>query len=180
MGMARVKRNCYNIIMIQPVLKRGESLLYETSQEITDFAEAEEVVVDLWDTLRAIQKLYNFTRGSGIAAPQIGKLLRANVVEFNDQSYTLINPRIVAHSEDQVPMREGCLSFFDYRGMVLRYEEVTVEATDREGEVFTIEASGDFASLLQHEIDHLDGILYDSKLAPDSELMPQESMPRIP
>lgn len=140
----------------------------------------EQLFNDLWDTLFAVQGLYHFTRGSGIAAPQIGALWQVSVVTYENQQYTLINPRIIAHSPSQTPIREGCLSFFDYRGKPLRYDEVTVEALNRTGQPFTLEARGEFASLLQHEIDHLNGKLYESCLAPGEKLTLHSDMPIIP
>lgn len=168
--------------MIRSVVKRGDPILLRPTQEVIDLASAKELVTDLWDTLIAVQGLYNFTRGSGIAANQIGEPWRVDVLEFDGQRYTLINPRITAHSEEQVPIREGCLSFFDYRGKALRYADVTVTAVGLDGKPFTVSSNGDlnFSSLLQHELGHLDGNLYDSQLAPGCDLMPQENMPRIP
>src|SRR5256885_10300680 len=106
--------------MIKPVLKKGNPTLHEVSREVTDIAAVEGTITNLWGTLIAIQGLYNFRRGSGIAAPQIGELWRINAVEYEGQRYTMINGRITDHSPDKVPMREGCLSFFGFRGMPLR------------------------------------------------------------
>jgi peptide deformylase len=156
--------------MIHSVLKKGNPLLRQPSLEIKDITQAQSLINHLWDTLFAIQKLYTFKRGSGIAAPQIGELWRANAVEYAGQQYTLINPSIIWHSDEQKPIREGCLSFFNYRGNALRYEAVTIQATDRDGKQFTIDANGDFASLLQHELDHLDGELYNNHLAPNEHI----------
>jgi peptide deformylase len=168
--------------MIRPVIKRGDPLLYRQCKEIVDIEETGELVKDLWDTLVAIQGLYNFTRGSGIAAPQIGQLWRANAVEFAGQRYTLINPEIISHSGEKVLVSEGCLSFFDYRGKAFRYSDVTVRALDEQGNAFTVSSNGDlnFASLLQHELDHLDGKLYDSVLGEGEQLVPKPEMPAIP
>lgn len=166
--------------MKRSVLKRGNPLLYRPSQAVTNNDEAGAVVADLWDTLKSIQKLYAFSRGSGIAAPQIGRLLRISVVQFEDRRYTLINPKIIAHSAEKMLIPEGCLSFFKYRGKVERYVNVTVQAFDISGKSFTVNAKGDFASLLQHELDHLDGILYDSQLAPGQTLYEKPGMPVIP
>lgn len=168
--------------MIRPVLKRGDPRLYLPSQEITDIGHARELAQDLWDTLTAIQGLYDFTRGSGIAASQIGELWKMNAVEFGGQRYTLVNPKIVAHSDEQVSISEGCLSFFDYRGKVLRWANVTVEAVDENWEPVTLSSDGDLnlSSLLQHELGHNDGELYDQVLAEGEQLVHHTDKPSIP
>ncbi len=90
------------------------------------------------------------------------------VVEFEGKRHVLINPRIIFHSEDMILIREGCLSFFEYRGEVPRYRAVTVMALDKQGAQYELCAEDEFSSLLQHEIDHLDGILYIDRL-PEGE-----------
>ena len=168
--------------MVRPVVKRGDPSLLQPTQEVVDLGGTKELVTDLWDTLIAIQGLHNFTRGSGIAANQIGEPWRVDVLEFAGQRYTLINPRITSHSDEQLPVREGCLSFFDFRGKALRYADVTVAAVDLDGNPFAISSDGDlnFSSLLQHELGHLDGELYESHLAPEEELVKMPNMPAIP
>jgi peptide deformylase len=166
--------------MIRTVLKRGHHLLRTPCIEVVNFEEARPIVDDLWDTLNFIQGIYDFTRGSGIAAPQIGENVRISVVQFNDDRYTLINPKIVNHSDERKTIREGCLSFFEYRGFPLRWTGVTVEACDAAGSEFQLSAEEDFASLLQHEVGHLNGILYDAKILPGSGLTHFPDMPEIP
>lgn len=168
--------------MIRSVVKRGDPLLYLPCQEIVDVEHAQGLITDLRDTLRYVQGLYEFSRGSGIAAPQIGELWRANVIEFEGQQFTLLNPEITDHSDNQIVISEGCLSFFDYRGKALRWADVTVVALDEHGEPQTIRSNGDanFSMLLQHEVGHLDGRLYDSVLAPGEELVHRPEMPTIP
>jgi peptide deformylase len=168
--------------MIRPVLKRGDPFLLRPTQAVVDFGEIEEVVTDLWDTLIAIQGLYNFTRGSGIAANQIGEPWRVDVLEFEGRRYTLINPSITSHSDELVIAREGCLSFFDYRGRALRYADVTVSAFNFNVTPLVISSDGntDLSSLLQHELGHLNGELYDSHLAHNEKLVKMPNMPSIP
>ncbi|HEY4964058.1 MAG TPA: peptide deformylase [Candidatus Saccharimonadales bacterium] len=168
--------------MIRPVIKRGDPILLQPTREVVDLESIKELVTDLWDTLIAIQGLRDFTRGSGIAANQIGEPWRVDILEFEGQRYTLINPRITSYSEEKVPVREGCLSFFDFRGLALRYADVTVTAVDLDGTPFTISSDGDLnkSSILQHELGHLDGELYDSHLAHGEELVKMPDMPAIP
>jgi peptide deformylase len=166
--------------MIRPVLKRGDPLLHEISREVCDIAEVDDVITDMWETLIAIRGLYDFSHGSGISAPQIGELWRISAVGHEGMDYTIINGRIVDHSDSVVPMREGCLSFFDFRGMPLRWQWVDVEGFDRNGEALKLHAEDGFSGLLQHELDHLDGRLYDSRLADGDNLFMYPDMPAIP
>ncbi len=167
--------------MQRPIIKRGNPLLEKTCAPVTDIDQVRGVIDDLLDTLAAIRKLYDFRRGHGLAAPQIGHLLRMNVAEYGDSRYILINPKIVEHSQEKIPIREGCLSFFEVRGNVPRYKSVIVSALDENGSEFTIKAENEFAMLLQHEIDHLDGILYVKNLPRmDKDLYSVEGVPSIP
>jgi peptide deformylase len=163
------------------IVKRGSPVLKEVCQPVAEITKAHPIIHQLHAVLSETHKLYNFTRGSGVAAPQLGHLHRISAMEFDGVRYTLVNPRIVGHSSEKIPIREGCLSYFDYRGNVPRYEDVTVSALDDNGEPFTIKASGNFAMLLQHEIDHLDGILYIDRLpGGDADLYLVQGMPVIP
>lgn len=122
--------------------------------------EAARVVQDLWDTLDA-------HTGVGLAAPQIGASFRAIVVDAtrarrpveNHGRMALINPEIIA-SEGRLSFREGCMSIPDLVAHVERAEEVTVSAMRPDGQPITLTARGFEAVILQHEIDHLDGILF--------------------
>lgn len=104
----------------------------------------------------------------GVAASQIGDLRRVVVVDVSksklgrDQNHgllTMVNPVVIAH-EGQRMMREGCMSVPDYTGNVLRAEEIVVEYRDRDGSERVIRASGFEAVAIQHELDHLDGLLF--------------------
>ncbi|WP_059170088.1 peptide deformylase [Bacillus sp. FJAT-27445] len=103
--------------------------------------------------------------GVGLAAPQIGQPVRVAIVDIDDESGTIemINPKILAVSGEQTGT-EGCLSFPGLYGEVSRPNQVKVEAQDRKGKTFTLEADGFLARAIQHEIDHLDGILFTSKV----------------
>lgn len=163
------------------VLKRGDPLLAKVSQPVEDLNQARTITAALSTTLDEVQSLYNFERGSGISAPQIGQLFRISLIEYGGIRQVLINPEIIDHASVRTPIREGCLSFFDYRGAVPRYSFVKVRALNDQGDEVTITAHNDFAMLLQHEIDHLDGILYVERLAnQDEDLRFIENMPAIP
>jgi peptide deformylase len=104
--------------------------------------------------------------GIGLAAPQVGlskRLLVIDVREDGQPVYVMINPRIVKREGD-VPGEEGCLSFPDVFGEVKRAERIEVAYVDRDGEERILEAEGMFARVIQHEIDHLNGVLFIDRL----------------
>lgn len=101
-------------------------------------------------------------KGVGLAAPQVGISKRVIVVDIGEGLFKLVNPEIVASSGIQ-DGAEGCLSLPDVVGNVKRSERVTVKALDENGDEVTIEASGYLARAFQHEIDHLNGIIFTDK-----------------
>ncbi|MBU8912125.1 MAG: peptide deformylase [Desulfobacterales bacterium] len=113
--------------------------------------------------------------GVGLAAPQIGVNKRIIVYDSNaentdddnsKQEFTaLINPEIIASSGSIVSEKEACLSVVDYSADVKRYEKVTVKALNIEGEKLEFDAQGILAVIMQHEIDHLDGILFIDRIS---------------
>ncbi|MBN2055554.1 peptide deformylase [bacterium] len=109
--------------------------------------------------------------GVGLAAPQVGVSRRIIVVDErpgSDQkkAIALINPRIVEASNDSVVIEEGCLSIPDFRGDVRRPRMVVVRATNLDGEEMEFSGSEMHSRIFQHEIDHLDGILFVDRLSP--------------
>ena len=107
--------------------------------------------------------------GVGLAAPQVGRNIRVLVVEVplpeeqGSEFYELVNPRIISSRGSQVG-EEGCLSIPGFFAKIRRKEHIRVSALDREGRKFTLEAEGMLSRVLQHEIDHLDGILFFDRL----------------
>ncbi len=127
---------------------------------------ARAVLEDLLDTLDSAP-------GVGIAAPQIGQPLRISVVDATRSlrhsadaqgRFILFNPEII-HREGEQRFREGCLSIPEYTGNVRRAARVTVRAQGLEGEPFEVSSEGFEAVVLQHELDHLDGILFLDRIA---------------
>ena len=110
--------------------------------------------------------------GVGLAAPQIGESIRLVVIEYKEEPedenapepkpkrYVLVNPEIVEKSEEMVEGIEGCLSVPGLIGKVDRHEKITVKALTRHGKPQKVKAEGWMARIIQHEMDHLDGILY--------------------
>ncbi len=125
------------------------------------------LIDDMVATMRAAD-------GMGLAAPQVGVSARLFVAELDDEVYVFINPRVIAASAETEAADEGCLSLPGYRGLVERPARVTVRGKNRRGKERTIEAEGALARCFQHEIDHLDGILYTDRMAPDARLRPAD------
>ncbi|MGE5664178.1 MAG: peptide deformylase [Deltaproteobacteria bacterium] len=154
---------------ILPILKFPDPLLKEKSAPVAAVDEAvSSVIADLVDTMRSSPG------GVGIAAPQVGVLQRIIVVdvsahrrggqEANHGLLVLVNPEILARGGKQL-VREGCMSVPDYTANVQRAQWVLVDALDREGRQLILEAIGFEAVAIQHEMDHLDGILFLDRVA---------------
>lgn len=146
----------------------GEDLLRRRTEEIG--------LVD--DEVRALVENMFITmyasNGQGLAAPQVGISKRLAVVDVppgGDATYTLVNPRLVEVGKEVAREAEGCLSIPGVWGVVERPLQVVVEALDGDGNPFRLEAEGELARCLQHEIDHLDGRLYIDRMASLSRKM---------
>ena len=128
-------------------------------------SEIEEFGADLLCLMDDLAESMYFHKGVGLAAPQIGEAIRALVVDVAPRDgppalIEVINPEVVSASKQQCDYEEGCLSFPGEAQLVIRPAEVIVRAQDRHGRSFEIEADGLLATALQHEIDHLDGVLF--------------------
>jgi peptide deformylase len=151
--------------MIREILRMGDPRLLVTAQPVEDFGtpELRALVGDMQDTMRA-------ANGAGLAAPQIGVGLRVVIFGFESNPrypqaepvpFTiLINPVLTPISEEMEEGWEGCLSVPGLRGMVPRYARLAYRGFDPEGAPVAREATGFHARVVQHECDHLDGILY--------------------
>ena len=104
--------------------------------------------------------------GAGLAAPQVGILKRAVVIDVGEGLIELVNPEILSSEGEQMCI-EGCLSVPGRRGRVLRPEKVLVHAQDRKGKHIELEGEGFLANAICHELDHLDGVLYVDKMIED-------------
>ena len=110
-----------------------------------------------------MQEIMKENDGIGLAAIQVGSPLRIVVCEINDKIYSLINPEIVKASSETSVLEEGCLSLPNFYGEVERPEKITIKATNLEGKKIKLKAFGILSRVLQHEIDHLDGVLFTDK-----------------
>ncbi len=122
------------------------------------------------ETLQSMLDTMREANGVGLAAPQIGVSRRLVVIDVGDGPRFLVNPEITAHSAETESQWEGCLSWPGYIGEVLRPTGVTVKALDEAGHEIWIEGEGLLARCLQHEIDHLDGILFVDRATTISEV----------
>jgi peptide deformylase len=155
-----------------PMLERAARWFDLPEQE----ALARDVVGRLLDTLDRLAHSDDFGKGVGLAAPQLGIGWAAAVVRPAEDGVpiVLLNPRIVGESVDQDERYEGCLSFFDVRGLVARPLLIEVEHADLAGARRTTTYERALARLVAHEIDHLGGLLYADRMASGERLIPVE------
>jgi peptide deformylase len=151
---------------IRKILTLEKPVLRAKAKRVSRFdAHLQRLVDDMWETLREAP-------GVGLAAPQIGESLRVLVAEYEDQQVAFVNPEIVKRSEELVLGTEGCLSIPGYVGDdVPRSASITVKGRDPKGKEIRVKAEGWYARILQHEIDHLNGILY-IDLIPSEKVRP--------
>jgi len=152
---------------IHPIRVAGDPVLRQKAKRVRRIDPSiDRLIDDMIDTMRAAP-------GVGLAAPQIGVSLRVVVIETpEDGLMALINPEVVKRSGERRLM-EGCLSVPGYQAEITRSRQVTVKALSREGKEVRLKAVDSLlAQALEHEIDHINGILYIDHLSPDDELIP--------
>jgi peptide deformylase len=154
---------------VQPVLRMGHPLLHQIAAPVVAVPSGElaALIADMDDTMRAMN-------GAGIAAPQIGVSLRVVIFEITENPryphvaaipYTvLINPIVTALGAQEEEGWEGCLSVPGMRGLVPRARRVRYQGLDLAGEPIDRTVEGFHARVVQHEVDHLDGILYPQRV----------------
>jgi len=154
---------------IKPVLKMGEPVLLEVAKPVDQFdtPELHALIQDMQDTMAHLN-------GAGLAAPQIGVSLQVVIFGFEkNQRYpdadevpftVLLNPQLMPLSEEKEDGWEGCLSVPGMRGMVPRYANLRYQGVDQYGTAIDRTVSGFHARVVQHECDHLQGILYPMRI----------------
>tara|TARA_B100001094_G_C17803090_1_gene610061 strand:- start:79 stop:621 length:543 start_codon:yes stop_codon:yes gene_type:complete len=163
--------------MKREIVKFGADILRTSCGFIDTFDKSlYEIVDDLFDSMRAAE-------GVGLAAPQIGLSKRICVIDVSNQQpeyspMVLINPHVVDAEGEQIG-EEGCLSFPDLYGDVKRHEFVKVEAVNKDGQIFSTEGTGFYSRALQHEIDHLNGILFVDHLRPLKRQLMRNALKRL-
>lgn len=130
--------------------------------------EVRQVTPHILTLLEDMKETLHAEEGVGLAAPQVGVLRRIAVVEYDEQYYELINPKILDFSGEAIE-EEGCLSIPGIRGRVKRAESVTAQYIDRNGKKKKVTVTGITARAFCHEIDHLDGVLFVDKVLKEKE-----------
>lgn len=167
---------------VRKIVKMGEPLLTLKAAEVSDFSDTQLAIdiADMIDTMRHYQ-------GVGLAAPQIGISKQIVVLEVNhNKRYPraefialdiLINPQIINLSQQIEADWEACLSLPGLRGRVPRAKQISYQAYNRAGELMKHEVSGFHARIIQHEVDHLNGILYHQQLDNLQDFGFEDSLP---
>jgi peptide deformylase len=150
--------------MVRTILKYGEPVLEEMAEAVTEFdtAELHELITDMFETMYA-------AKGVGLAAPQIGLGKRISVIDISvgedeTKKIVIINPEITSREGKQTG-EEGCLSLPGFRELVTRANKVMVRAQNEKGETFELCGEELLARALEHEIDHLNGVLFINHLS---------------
>lgn len=154
---------------VRSVLRMGDPRLLQRSEQVASIPDPEldDLIRDMFDTMAALN-------GAGLAAPQIGVLKRVVIfgVESNPRypdaepvpTTVLVNPRIEALTEDREYGWEGCLSVPGMRGLVPRAPHIRYSGFDAQGNAIEREARGFHARVVQHEVDHINGVLYPMRI----------------
>lgn len=163
--------------MILPIVAYGDPVLRKVSKDINkDYPDLDQLIENMWETMYA-------SHGVGLAAPQIGRAIRLFVIDTEpfsddedlseqersqlaDTKMVFINAKIIEETGEEWSFNEGCLSIPDIREEVLRQPTVTIEFCDENFEKKTQTFDGILARVIQHEYDHIEGILFTDKLSP--------------
>lgn len=179
--------------MLLEIRQLGDPVLRQKSRTISHTEpDLDHLVTNMLESMEAAE-------GVGLAAPQIGLSIRLVVIDvpFEDDSTTLfkvngedddieeylpmvlINPEIVELSGKKVPFNEGCLSILNFRGIVHRPEQAKVKFTQMDGTAIEVEANGILARIFQHEIDHLNGILFVDRLSSAQKMTLKQKLAKL-
>ncbi len=167
------------------IVKLPDKILRQKTRPVTSFdGELQQLIDDMFETMRQ-------ANGVGLAAPQINRNLQLSVIETpprqdengqdipdSRQMFVIANPEIIWRSRSLVDGVEGCLSIPGYLGEVERHESIRVRALDRHGKKIKLRLNGWTARIFQHEIDHLNGVLYIDKLTAPENFWTEEEFQR--
>ena len=154
--------------MILPIRYYGDSVLKEKAKKVDSVNnQVQELASNLIETMMS-------EKGLGLAAPQVGVSLRAIAIDIMDDekdAYVLLNPEITYRSKELVTMEEGCLSFPEIYGKIDRHEMIKVNGTKLDGSEVQLELSGLESRVIQHELDHLDGVLFIDRMSASHKIV---------
>ncbi len=155
------------------VYTMGEDVLRQKAVPLTEVTDETRLLIDdMFTTMIA-------ENGVGLAAPQIGTSIRLFVLMADDAiRRVFINPQIVATSAETTSFEEGCLSVPKIWAPIVRPSKITVQALNEYGKPFILEAEGYLARIIQHEYDHLEGVLFIDRLDPESKKKAEEAFVR--
>lgn len=162
------------------IVQAGTAILDQPTRVFTLPIEADTastVIDEMFAAMDRVARVHPFAKGMGLAAPQIGIDRRAAIVRPADPdapAIVLLNPRVITQSDETDDQYEGCLSFFDVRGLVPRPLRITIETATLTGELVTTGYDHGLARLILHEIDHLDGVMYRARMRSGIEPIPIE------
>jgi peptide deformylase len=140
-------------VAVRPIVVVGVPVLRQKAKKVSQFdRNLHKLIDDMIETMRAAP-------GVGLAAPQIGVPLRIAVIDVDDKLTVLVNPEVIKKSGEE-ELDEGCLSVPGYWGRIKRAQTVVVKGRDKAGKEIRVKGEGLFAQALQHETDHLNGVLY--------------------
>lgn len=158
---------------IREVIRLGNPILRQKAMKVDNFAEIQQLIDDMIATVKD-------QKGFGIAAPQVGSSYRLFILNsyptekspnLPKRLVPIINPKIAAHSEEMIDGFESCLSIPDKIAQVPRYTSVSLEYMTRDGEMKKESFEGFIARIIQHEYDHLEGIVYLDRVKDSSTIM---------
>ena len=152
---------------LRQIRKEGDEILTKRAREVKEINES---IISLLDDMMATLEEKD---GVGIAAPQVGVLKRVALIAHEDDVYELINPEIIEMEGSQI-CNEACLSVPGRCGDIDRPMKITVKATNRHGEEYTVTVDDFLASVFSHELDHLDGILFLDKATNIQFISPEQ------
>lgn len=158
--------------MIRKIFHYGEDVLREVAEPVTKIDDQlKQVISDMFETM--IQ-----AKGLGLAAPQVGIKQRFFIIDYDEKKWIFINPKILK-AIGKENAEEGCLSLLGLRETVQRASKVICRATDLDGGDFEVEATGLMARAIQHELDHLDGVLFVDRISKARRFQLKRDLERI-
>jgi peptide deformylase len=164
-----------------PIYNAYHPVLREKTVDVTEFDENTEILIDnMWETL------YNISNGVGLAGNQVGEKKSVIIIDIgigdenaNSQPITLINPKITSFSDETNEILEGCLSIPDFFEKVKRPSEIEINYYDENFKEQKIEVGGFLARVIQHEVDHLNGVLFFDRLTPLRRTLSKSKLRKI-